>query len=281
MLQIVREFDSSASKPRKTDGDRATARALVPRARRRGGEPLPRAGAGTMATIPRGRTRQPPGRPPVDARGGRGRDRPLPGGVAVAPVAPRRVPLKGGTGRAQSWRFPPPGPSRGPEPSPRSGASPTGRTTSRWFEAHMRRALAIARELDDRSMIADGTYNFAFSPGLEGDRESARTLFRQSMEMFQRLDDSRGEADSMWALSLIARLDGDLPRSLGYAEEASSGTGRSATCSGSSTRCTSWAGRRTRWVHRTGKLPRITGDLGTARLPLASPSFWIISRRRS
>ena len=53
------EFDSSASKPRKTDGDRATARALVPRARRRGGEPLPRAGAGTMATIPRGRTRQP------------------------------------------------------------------------------------------------------------------------------------------------------------------------------------------------------------------------------
>jgi predicted ATPase/class 3 adenylate cyclase len=79
-------------------------------------------------------------------------------------------------------------------------------------------ALAIARELGDRPMIADGTYNFAFSPGLEGDRESARTLFRQSMEMFQRLGDSRGEADSMWALSLIARLDGDLPGSLSYAE---------------------------------------------------------------
>jgi hypothetical protein len=38
------------------------------------------------------------------------------------------------------------------------------------------------------------------------------------MEMFQRLGDSRGEADSMWALSLIARLDGDLPGSLSYAE---------------------------------------------------------------
>ena len=32
-------------------------------------------------------------------------------------------------------------PSRGPEPSPRSGASPTGRTTSRPFEVHMRRRL--------------------------------------------------------------------------------------------------------------------------------------------
>ena len=79
-------------------------------------------------------------------------------------------------------------------------------------------ALAIARELGDRPMIADGTYNFAFSPGLEGDRESARTLFRQSMEMFERLGDPRGEADSMWALSLIARLDGDLERALSYAE---------------------------------------------------------------
>ena len=79
-------------------------------------------------------------------------------------------------------------------------------------------ALAIALELGDRPMIADGTYNFAFSPGLEGDRESARTMFRQSMEMFERLGDPRGEADSMWALSLIARLDGDLPRALSYAE---------------------------------------------------------------
>ena len=79
-------------------------------------------------------------------------------------------------------------------------------------------ALAIARELGDRPMIAEATYNFAFSPGLEGDRESARASFLQSMEMFEELGDPRGEADSMWALSLIARLDGDLPRALRHAE---------------------------------------------------------------
>ncbi len=87
-------------------------------------------------------------------------------------------------------------------------------------------ALAIARELDDPPMIAEGTYNFAFSPSLEGDRERARTLFLRSMEMFKGLGDLRGEADSMWALSLIARLDGDLPRSLDYAE----GSVRTAPC---------------------------------------------------
>ena len=46
-----------------------------------------------MATLLGGRARQPPGRAPVGARGGRGRDRPLPGGVDVAAVAHRGIPL--------------------------------------------------------------------------------------------------------------------------------------------------------------------------------------------
>ena len=103
-------------------------------------------------------------------------------------------------------------------------------------------------------MIADGTYNFAFSPGLEGDRESARTMFRQSMEMFERLGDPRGEADSMWALSLIARLDGDLPRALSYAE----GSVRRHRALGDGFGLVDS-------LHELGRAAYATGDLETAR----------------
>ena len=270
----------------RSDCDRATARALVLGLAEEGGAPLPRAGAGTMATIPRGRARQPPSRASVDPRGGRGRDRPPWRRRCGACGTSGDSCLKGGTGRAQSWRFP----SASERTLARARALTALGGLAYWqndvpaVRSSYEEALGIARELGDHPMIADGTYNFAFSPGLEGDRESARTLFRQSMEMFEQLGDPRGEADSMWALSLIARLDGDLPRSLSYAEEASAGTERSAMCSGSSTRCTSWAGRRTRWAisrpHRRASSNhwRSWDRSATAR---ASPSCSTISRRRS
>ena len=130
-------------------------------------------------------------------------------------------------------------------------------------------ALAIALELGDRPMIADGTYNFAFSPGLEGDRESARTMFRQSMEMFERLGDPRGEADSMWELrphrpaGRRSSTGAELRR---RQRSPTPSPRRRVRARGLATRAGPSGLRDGRPRDSTGELPRIAGDPGTARV---------------
>jgi predicted ATPase/class 3 adenylate cyclase len=81
-------------------------------------------------------------------------------------------------------------------------------------------ALAIARELGDRPLEAEGMYNLAFAHGLERDTDGARALFERSRELFEQLGDRRGVADCLWALSLIARMAGDLAPARSHAEES-------------------------------------------------------------
>lgn len=81
-------------------------------------------------------------------------------------------------------------------------------------------ALAISRKLDDERSIAEGTYNLAFAYGLVPTKNESRDLFLQSREMFERLGDAVGVADTMWALGMMAGLAGDYVTAKGYAEES-------------------------------------------------------------
>jgi len=81
-------------------------------------------------------------------------------------------------------------------------------------------ALAIARELRDRSAVAEGIYNLAYVPAYEGDTAGSVAMFEESRTLFGDLGIRRGVADSLWALGILARLQGDLPRSRILAEES-------------------------------------------------------------
>lgn len=81
-------------------------------------------------------------------------------------------------------------------------------------------ALAIARELGDRSAEAEGIYNLSYAPAYEGDLDSAVAMFEESRAMFESLGQSRGVADALWILGIAARLEGDLARSRALAEES-------------------------------------------------------------
>jgi predicted ATPase/class 3 adenylate cyclase len=81
-------------------------------------------------------------------------------------------------------------------------------------------ALAIARELGDRSAEAEGIYNLAYVPAYEGDTAGAVLLFEESRAAFEELGLRRGVADVLWILGIVARLEGDLSRSRALAEES-------------------------------------------------------------
>ena len=81
-------------------------------------------------------------------------------------------------------------------------------------------ALAIARELGDRSAEAEGIYNLAYVPAYEGDIAGAVLLFEESRAAFEELGIRRGVADVLWILGIVARLEGDLSRSRALAEES-------------------------------------------------------------
>ena len=176
MLQIVREFDSSASKPRKTgrrssDGTRIGSSGSPKRRR------ATSAGRGWNDGYDPSRSNTTTsGPPPVDARGGRGRDRPLPGGVTAA------CGTSEGTSEGRHWTsavLALPSASSDPRegPSPHRARGPRLLAERRPGGSKLIGEGARDRSrADDRSMIADGTYNFAFSPGLEGDRK-VRPLF--------------------------------------------------------------------------------------------------------
>ncbi|MGH2653800.1 MAG: adenylate/guanylate cyclase domain-containing protein [Actinomycetota bacterium] len=81
-------------------------------------------------------------------------------------------------------------------------------------------ALAMARELGDRRMEAEGIYNLAYVPAYEGDIPGAAKMIERAAAMFEELEMPRGTADCLWILGIVARLQGDIPRSRTLAEES-------------------------------------------------------------
>jgi predicted ATPase/class 3 adenylate cyclase len=81
-------------------------------------------------------------------------------------------------------------------------------------------ALAISRELDDESEIAEATYNLAFAHGLARGRARAEGLFLDSHRRFEKLGNTRGMADAMSFLSSFTRRDGDPALARSQAEES-------------------------------------------------------------
>jgi predicted ATPase/class 3 adenylate cyclase len=81
-------------------------------------------------------------------------------------------------------------------------------------------ALAIARELDDRSAEAEGLYNMAYPPAYEGDMATAVATIQKARALFEDLGIHRGVADSLWLLAIVARLEGDNRTARARAEES-------------------------------------------------------------
>jgi predicted ATPase/class 3 adenylate cyclase len=81
-------------------------------------------------------------------------------------------------------------------------------------------ALAISRQLGDRSAEGEGFYNLSFVPAYDGDFDTALALLQQGLSIFEELGIARGVADSMWLLAIVARLEGDTPRARARAEES-------------------------------------------------------------
>src|SRR3712207_4611618 len=52
-------------------------------------------------------------------------------------------------------------------------------------------------------------YNLAFAYGLVPSKAHSRALFLQSREMFERLGNRLGVADTLWALAMLEGIEGD------------------------------------------------------------------------
>jgi predicted ATPase/class 3 adenylate cyclase len=81
-------------------------------------------------------------------------------------------------------------------------------------------ALAISRDLEERTEIAEGTYNLAFAYGLDRGRTRAEKLFHESRQMFEELENKRGAADALAFLSNLTRRYGNLSLARRQAEES-------------------------------------------------------------
>jgi predicted ATPase/class 3 adenylate cyclase len=88
------------------------------------------------------------------------------------------------------------------------------------FRASYEEALAVAREVGDRSAIAEGLYNLAFPYAYEGDFDTAVGLIEEAKAIFEDLGVGRGVADSLWLLAISARLEGDTSAARTLAEES-------------------------------------------------------------
>jgi tetratricopeptide (TPR) repeat protein len=80
--------------------------------------------------------------------------------------------------------------------------------------------LTISRGLGHEREVAEATYNLAFAYRLKGRHDEAGTLFVQSREMFEAVNDKRGMADALSFQSNFRRFKGDAPSARGQAEES-------------------------------------------------------------
>jgi predicted ATPase/class 3 adenylate cyclase len=81
-------------------------------------------------------------------------------------------------------------------------------------------ALAIARELADREIIAEATYHAAFWHPFERDFGATAEILGEALAMFEKGRNRRGVADSLFALSVMDRLAGGITSARTKAEEA-------------------------------------------------------------
>lgn len=81
-------------------------------------------------------------------------------------------------------------------------------------------ALTIARELEDREIIAEATYHAAFWHPFESDFGATAEILGEALAMFEKVGNRRGVADSLFALSVMDRLAGGITSARTKAEEA-------------------------------------------------------------
>ncbi|HUG47083.1 MAG TPA: NB-ARC domain-containing protein [Candidatus Limnocylindria bacterium] len=92
--------------------------------------------------------------------------------------------------------------------------------------AHYSRALRAAEESGDEALVAEAYYNFGFAP-IDAPADDSAALYRagrewfeKSFELYRRLGNPKGVADSSWALSIARAADGDLEGAIRYVREA-------------------------------------------------------------
>jgi predicted ATPase/class 3 adenylate cyclase len=81
------------------------------------------------------------------------------------------------------------------------------------IHVHYRNALELARKADDRRLLAESTYNFAFAPLPDTDNwmalaSAGRPYMEQALRMYRELGDIGGQAAVLWGIAspLVAEL---------------------------------------------------------------------------
>ena len=129
---------------------------------------------------------------------------------------------RGGAGRTPSWHFRPPraGRSRGSGRLRPPGAWRIGRTTCPTSATPTRRPWQSAGNSATKKAWRRVPTTSPSRYGLVPSKARSRELFLSSREMFERLDNRLGVADTLWALAMIEALEGDPSTARRQAEES-------------------------------------------------------------
>jgi predicted ATPase/DNA-binding CsgD family transcriptional regulator len=87
-------------------------------------------------------------------------------------------------------------------------------------EAFMEESLAIARELDDPQLLANGIYGLGVVARFRGDNEHAEELLSESLRLFRQLGERVGTYTSLYNLAEAATARGDYARAQTLHEES-------------------------------------------------------------
>jgi predicted ATPase/class 3 adenylate cyclase len=83
-----------------------------------------------------------------------------------------------------------------------------------------REGLALARDLTDPVLIAEGLYNLGYAVGALGQPQEARRQFEEAKEMFEAVGDRRMAGHVLTGLSTASTQEGNHERALAYLHEA-------------------------------------------------------------
>jgi predicted ATPase/class 3 adenylate cyclase len=83
-----------------------------------------------------------------------------------------------------------------------------------------RQGLALARDLTNHGLVAEGLYNLGYAVGAMQKPQEARHRFEEAKEIFEAVGDRRMAAHVLTGLATIAFHEGDRPRALAYIHEA-------------------------------------------------------------
>ncbi len=89
---------------------------------------------------------------------------------------------------------------------------------------HYAAALDVARESDDRGILAEALYNFGFTPRPDTSTWQGTLLgapyHEQALELYRELDDRRGQASALWGLAIGRLTAHDVEQSRAYFEQS-------------------------------------------------------------